>query len=185
MYNIIYHQSTFPVLKEGIIWAGCTRNQWRAWQIAIQCTYTEYAQLHEPRKSQPTTHCQAAAAYWWVVCISAHGFTLLPIFLTRNIKNLVAIGPGQVRYESMRWSSTLLRPLSASTPGASVWPSPRHMPGPSPSPWDADQPAATTWSAHWPPPLTRLPRWGGLQPSLLPLCWLCIIQHGAGYIGQG
>ena len=29
-------------------------------------------------------------------------------------------------------------------PGASVWPSPRQMPGPSPSPWDADQPAATT-----------------------------------------
>jgi len=51
---------------------------------------------------------------------------------------------GQVRYGSMCQSSTSLCPLSASTPEASVWPSPRQMPGPSPSPWDADQPAATT-----------------------------------------
>ena len=39
----------------------------------------------------------------------------------------------QVRYGSMCWSSASLRPLSADTPGASVWPSPRQMPGQSPS----------------------------------------------------
>ena len=33
------------------------------------------------------------------------------------------------------------RPLSTGTPGASVWPPPRQMPGPSPSILDADQPA--------------------------------------------
>ena len=41
---------------------------------------------------------------------------------------------GQVRNGSMRQSSASLRPLSAGTPGASVWPPPRQMPGPSPSP---------------------------------------------------
>ena len=41
---------------------------------------------------------------------------------------------GQVRYGSMRQSSASLRPISAGTPGASVWPSPRQMPGPSSSP---------------------------------------------------
>ena len=57
-----------------------------------------------------------------------------------------------VRCGSMRQSSGSLRPLSTSTPGASIWPSPRQMPGPSPSPWDADQPAATT--RHVVSPLT-------------------------------
>ena len=51
---------------------------------------------------------------------------------------------GQVRYGNMRRSSTLLRPLSSGTQGASVWQSLRQKPGPSPSPWDTDQPAATT-----------------------------------------
>ena len=41
---------------------------------------------------------------------------------------------GQVGYGSMRRSSASLHTLSAGTPGASVWPSPRKMPGPSPSP---------------------------------------------------
>ena len=45
---------------------------------------------------------------------------------------------------SMRRSSASLHPLSAGIPGASFWPSPRQMPGPFLSPWDADQPAATT-----------------------------------------
>ena len=45
---------------------------------------------------------------------------------------------------SMCQSSASLRPLSAGTPGASVWPSPKQMPGPSQSPSDADQPSATT-----------------------------------------
>ena len=44
----------------------------------------------------------------------------------------------------MRQSSASLRPLSAGTPGASVWPTPRQMLGPFPSPRDADQPAITT-----------------------------------------
>ena len=66
---------------------------------------------------------------------------------------------GQVRYGSMRWSRMSLPPLSTGTPGASVWPSPRQMPGPSPSPRDADQPAATTRHVVGPlaSPLTRLP----------------------------
>ena len=51
---------------------------------------------------------------------------------------------GQVRYGSMCQNSVSLRSLSAGTPGASVWPSPRQMPGPSPSLWDAGHPAATT-----------------------------------------
>ena len=49
------------------------------------------------------------------------------------IKAAAAAGPGQVRYGSMRWSSASLRPLSTGTPGASIWPSRRQMPGPTPS----------------------------------------------------
>ena len=49
---------------------------------------------------------------------------------------------GQVRYGSLRRNSASLHLLSAGTPGASIWPSTMQMPGPSPSPWDADQPAA-------------------------------------------
>ena len=44
----------------------------------------------------------------------------------------------------MYHSSASLRPLSAGTPGTSVWPFPKQMPGPSPSPGDTDQAAATT-----------------------------------------
>ena len=51
---------------------------------------------------------------------------------------------GQVRNGSMHRSSASLHPLSAGTPGASVWPSPRQMPGPSKAPRDANQPATTT-----------------------------------------
>ena len=64
----------------------------------------------------------------------------------KGIHAMWKLSSSQVKYGSMRQSSTSLRPLSAGTPGASVWPSPRQMPGPSPSPspWDAGQPAATT-----------------------------------------
>ena len=43
-------------------------------------------------------------------------------------------GGSQVRSGSMCQSSMSLHILSAGTPGASVWPSPRQMPGPSQSP---------------------------------------------------
>ena len=62
---------------------------------------------------------------------------------TERGENITSFTFGQVRNGSMCRSSTSLHPLSAGTPGASIWPSPRQMPSLSPSPWDADQLAAT------------------------------------------
>ena len=83
-------------------------------------------------------------------------------FVCKVFYGVVCIG--QVKSGQAWEHAPSLRPLSAGTPGDSIWPSPRQMPDPSPSPWSADQPAATwgTWSAHWPPTLTRLPRWENL-----------------------
>ena len=99
----------------------------------------------EFKESRLIPNCDSNQRYmagWRIIILRAHN--LINIFFLLCLYVNALFSSGQIRYESTRWSSASLLPLFSGTPGAFVWPSPRQMPGTSPSPWDSDQPAATT-----------------------------------------
>jgi len=102
---------------------------------------------------------------WWRRTWQRSYKPVLGIFRQTNCswKQSVAQS-GQVKYRSMCWSSASLRPLSTSTPGASVWTPPGRFLA---HPHLLEMPINLlkqrgTWSAHWPPPLTTITHWENL-----------------------